>query len=389
MATEIIAGLGDAAAGYISQGVHNIWNWAGASGTVTLASNQYPTKIQIFHNNSAVGGSLYDAESPGKVWNNASGTETTRVANLFLTSSGNASESYRIGQWYTQVHDYPVSTSSGATQVKINRQFDYNGAEATISNGKALAGKTLAIYFTGSLDVIFQYSAKIKITLGTLYSVTPSQTTGGTIKVNNGTSAVYMTAGEQVTLSATPASGYEFVRWNVSPSATISGNTLTVPSSNVTVSATFQLIHTLKWATPNSLTVAQNDYKLTAKLTGHATDTRSHTITYKLYGYNGAGQRIFNETFGAESNNVRTVQIPITDANIGVQYTFKAYAVCSADSAEGPPYTITPKNVHKTVQYRVNGQWVECIPYYRINDRWQEVEPYYRNEGIWIPCSKT
>lgn len=340
---------------------------------VTLAANQYPYRITM--------------DTSGAIVNQHPKQKIDREAWLYLGHSLNTSTSILLGHWETYNGDDTGTTAGGVPYDVTNRYFIYNGVDKTFSNGRSLAGKTLSIYLDGdgTGGTSFQGIANVEVFFNTLYSVTPSQTTGGTIKINNGTDAVYMLPGEQVTLSATPASGYEFVRWNVSPSATISGNTLTVPSSNVTVSATFQLIHTLKWTTPNSLTVTQNDYKLTAKLTGSATDTWSHTITYKLYGYNGAGQTIFNETFGAAS----TVQIPITDANIGVQYTFKAFAVCSANSAEGPSFTITPKNVHKTVQYRVNGQWVECIPYYRINDTWQEVEPYYQKDGVWIPCSKT
>lgn len=76
----------------------------------------------------------------------------------------------------------------------------------------------------------------------TRYNITvASGLTGGSIRSSTATAVM----GTQITLTATPATGYELASWNVSgPSGAIavSNNTFTMPAGNVTVSATFRLI---------------------------------------------------------------------------------------------------------------------------------------------------
>ncbi len=66
--------------------------------------------------------------------------------------------------------------------------------------------------------------------------------TGGTISADKTTAS----EGETVTLTQTPDSGYEFVAWNVTNASggavTVTNNQFTMPASNVTVSATFNLL---------------------------------------------------------------------------------------------------------------------------------------------------
>lgn len=73
------------------------------------------------------------------------------------------------------------------------------------------------------------------------YAISIVQGTGGTISASTATA----TMDTIVTLTATPATGYEFVSWSVTgPSGAIavSNNTFTMPAGAVTVSATFRLI---------------------------------------------------------------------------------------------------------------------------------------------------
>lgn len=84
------------------------------------------------------------------------------------------------------------------------------------------------------------------------YNITITQPSGGTISASvaggpSTTSSTTATTGQSVTLTATPDSGYEFGSWTVTGvTGTASGNTytFTMPSGNVTVSATFALIPT-------------------------------------------------------------------------------------------------------------------------------------------------
>lgn len=96
----------------------------------------------------------------------------------------------------------------------------------------------------------------------TTYSVTTSTTANGTIKTNVTSAA----AGATVTVTATPNSGYECTKVTVSPSTTVTdkGNgtyTFTMPSSNVTVSATFTKI------------IENGDYKITKTASPYGTMT--------------------------------------------------------------------------------------------------------------------
>ncbi len=71
------------------------------------------------------------------------------------------------------------------------------------------------------------------------YTITVTQSTGGTISSNKTTASV----GDTVTLTATASSGYTFSSWVVKTTSgstvTVSNNSFTMPASAVTVSATF------------------------------------------------------------------------------------------------------------------------------------------------------
>lgn len=75
----------------------------------------------------------------------------------------------------------------------------------------------------------------------TLYAVTTGTVTGGTITVDKSIVA----AGDTVTITATPSSGYQVGTITVKDSdngdVTVTSNTFTMPAKNVTVTATFKL----------------------------------------------------------------------------------------------------------------------------------------------------
>lgn len=73
------------------------------------------------------------------------------------------------------------------------------------------------------------------------------EVTGGSIEA----SANSATAGTEITLTPTPASGYQFVSWTVldgsANEVTVTNNKFTMPGSDVTVSATFKQIFTVTY----------------------------------------------------------------------------------------------------------------------------------------------
>lgn len=86
-------------------------------------------------------------------------------------------------------------------------------------------------------------SVRIQITFETQelpkYNITCSSGTGGTLTASKSQSI----AGKTVTLYPTPATGYQLASLTTSPSVTInSNNKFTMPSSNITITATWQKI---------------------------------------------------------------------------------------------------------------------------------------------------
>ena len=102
---------------------------------------------------------------------------------------------------------------------------------------KGTAAGDATITVTSAADG--QKSASSTAHVKGVYQVTTSvePTGGGTASADPSTAA----EGDQVTLTATPASNYEFVEWRTDPQGvTIQDNKLTMPASDVTVTAVFR-----------------------------------------------------------------------------------------------------------------------------------------------------
>jgi hypothetical protein len=112
----------------------------------------------------------------------------------------------------------------------------------TISGAQALAGKALYIKATGSTLAINRcyYRNRTSITIPTQslsLAITCSVSGGhGTLTANKTTAA----PGTQITLTPTPATGYELNTLTTSPSVTITNNKFTMPSQAITITATFK-----------------------------------------------------------------------------------------------------------------------------------------------------
>ena len=119
--------------------------------------------------------------------------------------------------------------------------------------------------------------------------------------------------GEIVTLTATPAEGYEFTSWQITPSSvTVGGDgKFTMPAENVTVTATFKLkTFTIKFVNDDgtelqSVTVA---YGKTPAYTGETPEKSADTdYTYKFSGWDPAiasvtGEATYKATYTATKN---------------------------------------------------------------------------------------
>ena len=150
----------------------------------------------------------------------------------------------------------------------------------------------------------------------TKYTVTVTHDTNGMAIADK---SANVAAGETVTLTATPNSGYVFDQWTEkTPDSLVidTNGTFIMPASNVSVKATF---------TPAALTGTASitgnlkyDQELTASLAG---DNNTGTLTYKWY-RSGEATEIANNTTGkytlTEADIGKTITVKITsDAQTG------------------------------------------------------------------------
>ena len=149
----------------------------------------------------------------------------------------------------------PSTVTPGTTSITVNalagsyvavtdnNSVIYGVAEANAS-GVATVNFTNAIPSTGTLYVVVTrqqyqpYFGTISVVGGTQYNITVTQPQHGTISAPE---RAYAHA--TVTLTATPETGYCLSSWNVrdasNHSITVTNNQVTMPESNVTVTATF------------------------------------------------------------------------------------------------------------------------------------------------------
>ena len=142
--------------------------------------------------------------------------------------------------------NYSVNVSNGNGAVATITDADHNIlGRATVSNGMAnisLNSSNLTPESELTLCVFgfnkVTYLGTISVVGGAQYNITVNQPQHGTI---NAPSQAY--AQSTVTLTATPETGYCLSSWNVrdasNNSITVTNNQFTMPSSNVTVTATF------------------------------------------------------------------------------------------------------------------------------------------------------
>lgn len=142
--------------------------------------------------------------------------------------------------------------------------------------------------------------------------------TGGTFEA----SKYSVCEGKEVTLTATPGSGYEFSSWTVMQGETditstkVAGNVLTMPAGNVTVEAAFDLIE--------------------------------YDITYHLNG----GEGVTNTTYTYEEE---TITLPTAPTVHKTGYTFLGWY--NNSSFEGDPITTIPN--HSTGDIELWANWIE------------------------------
>lgn len=163
--------------------------------------------------------------------------------------------------WLQPVGNYSANVAQGIEHGSVvaepNSQLnegDIVTLTATPESGYELASWTVLGATTGTpiavSDNKFVMPAE-DVTVSATFSARQAYTVTVSGAIENGTvtatpSSAY--AGDEVVLSATPASGYYLTAWNVTDASSntvaVTNNTFTMPASNVTVSATFSELPT-------------------------------------------------------------------------------------------------------------------------------------------------
>lgn len=174
-----------------------------------------------------------------------------------------------------------------------------------------------------------------------LYTISKSAT-GGTLTTSKN-SAYYQ---EQITLSATANAGWYFVRYETT-GGTISGNKLTMPAANVTVTAVFA-------KTSYSITMKANPTAAGTASSSRATATVGDTATLSYTtnaGYHFTG---WTTTGGSISGN--TLTMPAANVTVTANFTQRSTPSLSTKSLTGGGtvnLTISAKSTAYRHVYRI------------------------------------
>ena len=193
------------------------------------------------------------------------------------------------------------------------------------------------------------------------------------------------TMGEEITLTATPNSGYRFKEWQiVSGSVAISGDTFTMPADNVTVKAIFEKKSSVSSGGGDSGTTY---YKLTFETNGGSSmkaisttygktiDLSGYTPTHDGYDFSGwySDAALTNKITEIRLNGNKTVYAgwtkhnpntganPFTDVSTSdwfyddVMFVYENGLMAGTSAATFEPYSNTTRTQIAVIFYRLEG----------------------------------
>lgn len=252
----------------------NYATWTFASGT---AGTNYPSNNAAF---SATSGSCskstYTMNGSGSQWNSTKGYAFTAVTDMTVTLklTGNlaagSSVVFAADMYYNKDSNAPMTgfnltvsenngsyVTTGLSATSISLSTSSANKSVTYTTQSALtAGQTISLKYTqtGKAGAGQGYVGNITIDGPSLSSGGGSSSTKYDVTIANNIEHGTVTAsptsaaeGAEVTLTATPATGYMLGYWNVTNASTSKGitvtdNKFTMPAANVNVSATFVAI---------------------------------------------------------------------------------------------------------------------------------------------------
>lgn len=142
-----------------------------------------------------------------------------------------------------------TSTEAGSATVN-NKSFDDVEPNSSVNLSATAKTGYKFKHWLNSANEIVSTSAQDSVTVTKaeiftavfedhMVTLTPGTSTGGTVKINDSTTAVTVRVGSSVKLEAVPNSNYTFTRWNHDNSTTNPHALFAAPSTNTTYTATF------------------------------------------------------------------------------------------------------------------------------------------------------
>ena len=242
-----------------------MWGQTRESETITFADLGLENGVQYtdpFGTNISV--TFAGGDNDGKYYTTGSGIRTYGDGTITITANDNTVTA--ISTTFSGVSYAPASTDV----------WSCNGTTTNSTSGvnASWSGSATEVVMTrpsGSGHWRMQ-AITVTYTAGgstpTTYNVTVNQTTGGTIAAN----PTQATAGTTITLTATPAEGYNFDSWNITPNTVeINNDQFTMPASDVTVSA--QWTENGGGSTSGTATLTQSNLGLTGSYSSNASKT--------------------------------------------------------------------------------------------------------------------
>lgn len=171
------------------------------------------------------------------------GTTTTAAGGSYTVPAVAGDTITQTATWTAKTYTVTLDADGGAISSGNITSYTY-GVGATLPSAVTKAGYTFAGWYDGETAVTAisttdhgDKAYKAKWT-PVDYTLTTANDGHGTMSASK-TSGLHV--GDVVTLEATPAAGYIFDKWTVSPGdAVISDNKLTMPAANTTVTANFK-----------------------------------------------------------------------------------------------------------------------------------------------------
>ncbi len=353
----------EACPGYEVANTYSVaYNKNGGAGTMVNSSHTYDTAKKLTANTYNRTGYTF------KEWNiKADGSSTSysdkeSVKNLISANNGTVT---LYAQW--KANDYTVTfNANGGTTSTSSKTVTYDSTYGTLPTPTKI-GSTFAGWYT-ALSNGTKVSSSTKVSTATnhtLYALWNKNNYTVTYNANGGiTSATSKNYnyGDAVSLTPTASkSGYTFVGWATSPTATKPATSITMPAGNITLYALYsiEVSDVSNHTYPSYNKIKSNEVELIVWKLSSPTTYKSYPLTYKA----DAGIMYY------------TYQLNNTDISSYVGSSLYGYKIIAYDNAGNcntilkgtsdgtpPPSEPEPKQYFwQTVNHymqKTNGEWV-------------------------------